>query len=258
LEPFELTYDTLLFCTSYFSDEAAWNSRYEKWLSWYLPLVPERTLVGIIDDGSKFVPNSGNLQIVDAHSGVGLESPVLIRFGNNLGRSATLVYPGWWRSFLHAATVAKSIGAKRIVHVESDAFIFSTEMLEFLFSRTSGWHVMWSPHYSMPETAIQVICEDAFDAMAGFASRPFTEFEGQLAEHLLPFTSVVKRFSGDRFSEIRKNRWILRSRKFDWVPIFKSPFFGLGIPEASDFATQVEPWQKLPQRPKRVTGRPIS
>jgi hypothetical protein len=61
--------------------------------------------------------------------------------------------------------VARHHGCRRIVHIESDAYVLSRRMQAFLASRTAGWTAMWCPRWSFAESAIQVICEDQFDAV---------------------------------------------------------------------------------------------
>jgi hypothetical protein len=61
--------------------------------------------------------------------------------------------------------------------------------------------------------------------------------DSDIAERLLPFTSVNRQFKGDR--------GIFRSRKFNRLPIFPLDFFREPIPHDADFATQVVPRQKV-------------
>lgn len=76
-------------------------------------------------------------------------------------------------------------------------------MLDYINSVESGWTVFWCSGYEMPETAIQVICEDQFDIMDNLAAKGSGEFDGHLAERILPFTSINKDFVGDRYGEFK-------------------------------------------------------
>ncbi len=237
---------TVLFCTGYFKDAADWRHRYARWLDYYRRVGIEGARLFIIDDGSPYTPDAAEIGCVSSEHEISPTEtePLIVRFGNRLGRPAHLSYPGWWRSFLHSANLARAIGADKIIHFESDAFILSPRLLEHIVELRTGWTTFWSRHYSLPETAIQVICQDQFAQMDAMRARARSELDGVLAEHILPFTCVNRDFVGDRYSEIRRHRGIFRSRKFDWFPLFHTPFFG-GIPPNADFATQVTRHQKL-------------
>jgi hypothetical protein len=238
---------SILFCTSYIRHQTEWDARYGRWLAYYsrVDLGAEKML--LIDDCSPFVPDPQVIASVDSHADITKlgDKRLLLKFQQRLGRSAVMAYPGWWRSFLHSVDVARQLGARKIIHIESDAFILSPRLLDYIAGLEEGWTTLWSPHYRMPETAIQVICEDQFENMAAFRQRPQCELDGRLAEALLPFTQVNRDFKGDRYGEFRRNRWIFRSRKFDAVPLFKKDFFWHPIPVDADFASQVteRQWQ---------------
>lgn len=238
---------SILFCTSFIKDEASWQQRYSRWLDFYNASPLGDTMKFMIDDGSPFSPADARIETVahDAPLTYAQHKIVRVHFPNNLGRQSMSIYPGWWRSFLHSINIAREVGAQKIIHIESDAFILSDRLFEFIDSVQTGWHVLWAQRYGLPETAIQVICEDQFESLTNFKQQaeqtPPTEF----AEHILPFTSVDKSFLGDRYSEFKRNRSIFRSRKFDFIPLFQSQFFWEPIPANADFATQVVMRQKL-------------
>lgn len=230
----------LLFCTSHIKNQQAWMNRYQRWLDYYRngPIRADKTI--LIDDGSPYLPPPDVIPTLP-HSAplstAGSDS-VIIQFENNLGRQSIVAYPGWWRSFLHSVTLAKKMGADKIIHIESDAYVLSARLADFINQVDSGWHVLWTEHYQFPETAIQVICSDQFEIFEQFkARRPDLDF-GDLAEKLLPFTAVHRQFKGDRYSELRRNRGIFRSRKFDRIPLFQTVWFRTPIPVDADFVTQ--------------------
>jgi len=76
------------------------------------------------------------------------------------------------------------------------------------------------------------------------ARQPDLNF-GDIAERLLPFTSVNREFKGDRYSEFRRRRGIFRSRKFDRIPLFQQSIFYRAVPADADFVTQTEITQKV-------------
>ncbi|MFK0377239.1 hypothetical protein [Pandoraea sp. NPDC090278] len=237
----------LLFCTSYIRDAEAWQSRYQRWLDFYRDGPIHADKLVMIDDGSPHLPAADIIPTLPAHGDFAAsDSPHCIaHFENNLGRQSMSAYPGWWRSFLHSLTIARAIGAEKIVHIESDAFTITGRFADYINETRDGWHVAWAQRYGMPETAIQIICADQFDAMERFGqTHPNLDFP-DIAERLLPFTTVNRAFKGDRYSEFKRNRGIFRSRKFNFLPFFQWDFFWEPIPEDADFATQVVERQKV-------------
>lgn len=118
----------------------------------------------------------------------------------HIGRPSHLDYPGWWRSFAHSAHVARELGCERIWHVESDFFLASWRMLSKMDEIETGWVSFWCHRHGFPETAIQVIGAEYFDALAGFGLR-INQLVGQHAETAIPFTLSIKDMVGDRYGE---------------------------------------------------------
>ena len=148
--------------------------------------------------------------------------PLLVSFATRLGRSAVDNYPGWWRSLLFSFLVAKHYGCRKIVHVESDAYLLSHRMLDFINARASGWTAFWCPRWNFPETGIQVVCADRFDQMRAMWDAGWARHAGQYAERVLPFTDIVRDPHGNRYGEFRTR-----------------------IPGFADFAMQVSPRQNV-------------
>ncbi|MEG0885344.1 MAG: hypothetical protein RR376_10775 [Janthinobacterium sp.] len=244
---------SIIFCTSYIKDRQAWDDRYQRWLDYYnneKPIKADKKFM--IDDGSPFMPPETIIKSVphDAPLSLDGDDNLIIRFNGNLGRQNVSTYPGWWRSFLHSIEMAKALGVDKIIHIESDAYILSQRLADFINGVESGWHVLWTQRYRFPETAIQVICRDQFAAFEKFKADHADMVFPDLAERLLPFTSVDQQFKGDRYSEFRKNRGIFRSKKFDRFAIFQRDFFCEPIPADADFVTQLLPHQKIAFRRK--------
>lgn len=238
---------SLLFCTSYIRDAEAWKQRYQRWLDYYTDGPIDADFRLMIDDGSPYLPPPDVIRTVHHAAPLALAGggSALVHFDENLGRQSMVAYPGWWRSFLHAVVLARELGVDKIVHIESDAYILSPRLADYINGVDAGWHVMWTDRYQFPETAIQVICRDQFDALEAFKARQPDLNYGELAEKILPFTTVARQFKGDRYSEIRRNRGIFRSRKFDRFQVFQSPFFYAPIPADADFVTQAIPAQRF-------------
>jgi hypothetical protein len=214
-------FETLVFCTSHVAGPAEWAARYRRWLDHHCAC-PGATLFCLVDDASPWQP-CGEVQVVEACCvALAPAPPLMVRFEDYLGRQSGRRFPGWWRSFAHSVAVARHHGCRRIVHIESDAYVLSRRMQAFLASRTAGWTAMWCPRWSFAESAIQVICEDQFDAVQRLGEGGWARFDGAFAERVLPFTSVVREPHGNRYSEFRTR-----------------------IPGYADFAAQVTPAQRV-------------
>jgi tetratricopeptide (TPR) repeat protein len=223
----------VLFCTSYFRDAATWQARYSRWIEHHQAFPWLCRAIVMIDDGSPHEPERSQLTAIAA-ADIGkraLPRRALVRFPNNLGRAGTTVYPGWCRSFLFSLDIAESYGFRKIVHVESDTYLLSSGIVDYIQRTRTGWTAFWSARYQFPETALQIICSDAFPALAKIRDAGPDAFRGQPAEMVLPFTRVEKSFVGDRFSE-----------------------FQAAIPPNADYAVQVEPTMYV-RRPRSLRYR---
>ncbi|HEX4986756.1 MAG TPA: hypothetical protein VFV71_11900 [Burkholderiales bacterium] len=218
------TFETLVFCTSYVRSRGEWSARYARWIAHHRALPFTRPLLCLIDDGSPYVPADGSVRVADAAQPLpdAPAVPLLVRFAGRLGRAAVDDYPGWWRSFLFSEVVARRYGCTRIVHVESDAYVLTRRMVDFISARRNGWTAFWCPRWHFPETGIQVVCADRFDAMRALREAGSAGFAGQYAERVLPFTDVVRDPHGNRYGEFRAK-----------------------IPGFADFAMQVTPAHKV-------------
>ena len=231
---------SMIFCTSYIRDADAWETRYQRWLDYYQDFPLDVVKRIMIDDGSPYLPPAEIIKTVPHTAPVASleDKNLIVRFDDNLGRQSIKDYPGWWRSFLHSVEVAKELGVDKIIHIESDAYILSPRLRDFIDQASSGWHVLWTQHNNFPETAIQVICRDQFQIFEDFKRKNPTLHFPDMAEHMLPFTAVNKEFKGDRYSELKRNRGIFKSKKFNFLPIFQWDFFKVQVPEDADFVTQ--------------------
>jgi len=200
-----LSRKTLLFCTSFASDEAAWRARQRRWIDHHLALPLERDAVFIIDDASPWRPTDADLAVLDAVPASLPAGPAafVFRFAEREGRVGLAGHRGWWRSFLHSLELARALGCTRIVHVESDAFLLSRKIVDRINALDDGWTAFWCPLYNFPEPALQVIAQDSFDAMAKVAARGLDALTTSLAEFSLPFTRVERGYAGNRYGETR-------------------------------------------------------
>ena len=207
----------LIFCTSYINDV----QRYQRWIDY---VYPRRDVFGadcviLINDGMENVEFDDRLALVDVQKELPRKLPgdlVMFTFPDRLGRPSMFCYPGWWRSFTYSVRIAQKYGFDKIIHIESDAFVCSRRLADHIRSINWGWTSLWSHCYSMPETAIQVICRDSFENLERFANGgdEFFQSSNTAAEYLLPFRKIESQFKGDRYAMLGRH---LGGEVFDFL-----------------------------------------
>jgi len=197
---------TLLFCTSYVRDAQRWTARHRRWLDFHGAVPLTRTATFVIDDASPFVPDEHDIAVLDALPPVLPDgySTFFYRFAAHEGRIGLTGHRGWWRSFLFSLDIAETYGYDKIVHVESDAYVLSRALVDYLNGLASGWTALWCPRYNFPEPALQAIHRDQFPALRAVAARGLDTLTRQLAELVLPFTHIERRLAGNRYGEWRR------------------------------------------------------
>jgi hypothetical protein len=218
---------TLLFCTAYLANETKWRGRYARWLAIHTRIPLEHDAMFMFDDASPHRPDDPSMQVIDVlPDALATRGRYFFRFAEHVGRVDVGHFPGWWRGFAQAVEVAERYGFEKMVHVESDAFLLSGELVEYVNALDSGWTALWCPRYRFPEVNIQVICADRFGAMRAATAKALANDGNQMPELTLPFTHVEQDFTGDRYAEYRPD-----------------------IPEDADYAAQTLPQMTLRYRP---------
>lgn len=204
---------TMIFCTGYLSDETSWEQRYERWLAHHKKVFPEASFF-IIDDGSPFLPTNPRVSIKsDLSDLTAADYANFFYFPNRLGRRTVTDFPGWFRSFTFSVSIARKLGYSKIVHIESDAFALTRRAAQYVETREDGWVAFYCPRYKVPETAFQIICSDAFEALETVRDTPYeANYSQKFLELSLPFTHVETNIHGDRYGEFRSR--IPRSADF--------------------------------------------
>ena len=219
----EVCMRTLVFCTAFAGSHEIWELRYRRWLDAVRSSGLRFDQILLVDDGSDVLPAWPDLTIVDSNDVGAAEELVcsdpcvLYHFHDNLGRNGVWDFPGWYRSFGFAVRYAESRGFGKVVHLESDAYLISRRLVDYVNSCRSGWTALWCPKYDVPELAIQIIAADQISAGASFFTKPYALLAGRRHETSFPFTRVVRSFVGDRYGES-----------------------ALPIPRNADYAAQVE------------------
>jgi hypothetical protein len=194
---------TLLFCTSYAETEGSWERRYRRWVQAVQASGLHYDVLAIIDDGSPLLPDWAQThQVGDVPAGSLSPSrePRLFHHAERLGRHDVLDFPGWYRSFAYSVRLARAAGADRIVHIESDAFVLSAEMVDWINGFSDGWAAPYSPTHGFPEMAIQVVAGSSLPTFAELFAKPYDWLKDVNHEQALPFTHVVRPLLGDRYA----------------------------------------------------------
>ena len=218
---------TLIFCTGYGKNLEEWETRHSKWINAIESGTLEADTLLIPDDGSPELPNWEGITMLSGE--LPDQEPdtrgVIYSFPDNLGRQAIYVYPGWYRSFMFAAKYAKKYGYEKVIHIESDAFIISERMQQYINAINYGWMTFWCPKYQLPETSIQVITGPALNDFIALIDAPYSLVSGKPADpnpsqgiSWLPFNAVNQMFKGDRYGENKGQ-----------------------VPMDADYACQIEP-----------------
>src|SRR5262249_26104319 len=128
---------TLVFCTSYCTSQTRWNARYRRWLDAIRQsgLIVDQIL--IVDDASEVLPDWPDLKIIEENDVLSPTGAItLFHFTEHLGRRSITDFPGWYRSFGFAAVFAQVNGFEKVVHIESDAFLISDRIVNYVNSIT--------------------------------------------------------------------------------------------------------------------------
>ena len=201
---------TLIFCTSFFDTEELYQKRYKKWIDYYHkhPFTNDKHLF-LIDDCSDLKLITDDLVHTIKEDQLGDFQEVnkinIYSFNNRKGLNwshNSANNEGWWRSFSASLDIAEEYNYEKIIHIESDAFLISKRMFDYIDSLKTGWIGLWANKYNFPESCIQIICKDQFDSFRDFVSCGSHELSKKgFAEKIIPFTNVERRFVGDRYGE---------------------------------------------------------
>jgi hypothetical protein len=161
----------------------------------------------------------------------------MFSFDSHLGRPSPELYPGWWRSFTHSLILAEKYHFNKIIHIESDFYILSDRLREYIGNIRTGWVSLYSSAHNFPETAIQVICKDSFPSLRSvldLACQYQFDFT-QEAELIMPFTSVNKDFIGDRVGEFPVFKQWARKNDSAELDYIGQLFPNIRVPSSEEF-----------------------
>ena len=124
------------------------------------------------------------------------------KFYSRLLRNTHNAYGYWYSAFAQAIKYAKQNDFDKIVHIDTDVYLLTPQIYEYVNNIRSGWSCFWSEIHQFPESTFQIICKDQFNQAETFFTRDFLKFyPDAMAEKEIPFTNVIKQFKGDRYGE---------------------------------------------------------
>jgi hypothetical protein len=181
--------------------EITGGSRLDRTIKFYKYYVPLASKLGI--DWFYICDSASTPELVPQLMETFKEQPVPVTFFSypeRLTRGKRFDYPYGWRSLYHMKKLFNQFD--KIINVESDAFVLSGRLADYIKALDSGWTTFWSPRHSFPDNNIHVLCRDAYSRFEEFCVEPFTHHNGKCMELHSPFTHIEQGFVGDRYGEL--------------------------------------------------------
>jgi hypothetical protein len=127
----------------------------------------------------------------------------IMRYDTPLYRGVGHDYPYAWRGIYFISKLI-DMGYEKIITCDTDAYILSKKLADFIRQQDSGYVTMWSHKYNFPEAAITVLCKDHMPAFQEWCKTPWEQRSDgtTLFEGALPFTGFANQFVGDRYGEM--------------------------------------------------------
>src|ERR1700733_9797172 len=176
--------------------------RYRVWVNAIQGGEIEQDHILLVDDASPVLPEWPDALVTSRfQDDLPARGITLYRFDRRLGRQGRTVYPGWYRSLCLAARFAEFHQFDKVVHIESDGFIITNRMQQYINAVADDWIAPSIQSHAMPESAIQVMAGSGLRAFFQFARTPYSEIVGAPAEKILPFTRIETGFLGSRYGE---------------------------------------------------------
>ena len=191
---------TALYSLSYLDGfDASGSSRFDrqiKYVKFYESIKEELGFdrIEFYDNGSSMDYVKQFLKEINCNS--------FIRETFHLQRGLNYDYPYCWRGLHHIRRLILE-GYDKIICIDSDTFVLTKRLANYIKNSNSGWEAFWSPKYQWPTSEFHILNKDKFEFFMGYTSTPWERMNGQCQERALPFSKITKSFIGDRYGEMR-------------------------------------------------------
>lgn len=187
---------TILLCQSYLDGkDAQGNERHAriwKYLEYYSSIADKLGIerIRLMDNGSKTSFWQSNT----------CQVPIEFYSVRNLAHGPNLHYPHCWVNLYYQETLIKE-GYEKIINIDSDAFIVSNRLADYVKNLDSGWATLLCKRYNWPASEVSILCKDAFPVFHKYTEVPWQRRVGKLMERDVPYTIVNMDFDCDRYGE---------------------------------------------------------
>lgn len=154
-----------------------------------------------------FGDNASHISHCEALLDVGRKDIAIMRFDQHLTRRGPYDYPYCWRG-LYAMRELINEGFEKIISCDSDCFILTQRLADYIRNLNSGWTTFWCERYGFPEASVHILCKDSFSLFHSYIGQCRWEDRKTNApmEVELPFTHVERKFRCDRWGESKEEQ----------------------------------------------------
>lgn len=95
-------------------------------------------------------------------------------------------------------------GYDKIIFIDSDAYVLSRRLINFIKTCNHGFQSFWCPRHSFPESSLFILNRDAYPVFEKYCDELSYEDRARRSTRMetsLPFTRVSHDFNIDRFGE---------------------------------------------------------
>jgi hypothetical protein len=182
---------TVLYCWTWLSGPG-WPERVRKYIDYYRTIQSE---LGF--DEFVLADNASPIELIAP-----FEAPdtSIYRFDTELRLGGlSNEYPYVWRGFYLIKELMPFFD--KIIICDSDSFITSQRLANYIRDNNSGFYTMWSELCGYPASEISVLNRDSFPMILEWMETPWETRAkpGHRFETEVPYTRVCKEFIGDRY-----------------------------------------------------------
>jgi hypothetical protein len=187
---------TLLFAPMYLNAPGCME-RHTKWLDYMKPL---QSKIGYND--ILFVDNASKPELLAEIERL-YPYVKIIKKTVSMSRGAQHhAYPYWYRAHANALKYAIDNNYDKAVHIDTDVYVFTNRLCEYIKNLTSGWTTTYCNIHNFPESTLYIVGKDQLVKAHQFMSEDFlVYYPYKMAETEIPWTNIERKFIGDRYGE---------------------------------------------------------